>query len=167
MQIYFDLVADAIPNSDGELHLEPVNKEEIWKEYVCDMDNAGEKSLSLNSFRSMWKVCFPYVKVREYKAVTGKCMKFKLPSTADVLTGKCMTCACLSHARREFRDRDSRSTITYMHAQHRTAYMGERREYAVRKLSAITMPMRYLSIISDGMAQSHCQLPWLGNTLFY
>lgn len=24
-------------------------------------------------------------------------------------------------------------------------------------------PQSYLSIITDGMAQSHCQLPWLGN----
>jgi len=132
MQIYFELVGDAIPNSDGELHLEPVQKDEIWKEYICDMKNAGEEFLSLNSFRCIWKACFPYVKVREYKAVTGAYFKIynQFIHMLKRSAGKCMTCACLSHARREFRDRESRSTITYMHAQHRTAYMGERREYA-------------------------------------
>jgi len=81
MQIFFELVGDAIPNSDGELHLEPVQKEEIWKEYICDMENAGEKYLSINSFRSMWKVCFSYVKIREYKAVTGPCTSISIHSS--------------------------------------------------------------------------------------
>lgn len=51
-----------------------------------------------------------------------------------------------------------------MHALHRTAYMGERREYSLRKMNALSMPSDYLSIIGDGMAQNHCELPHLGNT---
>ena len=79
------------------------------------------------------------------------------------VTGKCITCAQLSHARRTFRDSESRTIITLMHALHRTSYMGERREYAFRKDEALRMPGEYCSIISDGMAQSHCELPHFGN----
>ena len=53
--------------------------------------------------------------------------------------------------------------ITMMHAFHRSAYMGERMTYGCRRDQAIAEPSKYLSIISDGMAQNHCQLPYLGN----
>lgn len=68
----------------------------------------------------------------------------------------------LSHARRTFRDRSSREKITLMHALHRTAYMGERRKYAIRKAMSFNLPSEYCSIISDGMAQNHCVLPHQG-----
>lgn len=32
-----------------------------------------------------------------------------------------------------------------------------------RCVQAIEAPISYLSIISDGMAQNHCKLPWHGN----
>lgn len=35
--------------------------------------------------------------------------------------------------------------------------------YANRASLAMNMPKLYLSIVSDGMAQNHCILPWLGN----
>jgi len=72
MAYYFDLVGDCIPNSAGEIHLEPVDIKDVWKEYDDDMKNAGEKSLRVDEFGYIWKHCFPYVKIREYKAVTGK-----------------------------------------------------------------------------------------------
>ena len=47
MNYYFDLVGDKIPNSNGELHLEPQDKHAIYVEYVGDnADNA----LSFSSF---------------------------------------------------------------------------------------------------------------------
>jgi len=52
--------------------------------------------------------------------------------------------------------------ITFLHALHRTSYMGERALYATRRLQALNFPQDCISIISDGMAQNHCQLPWLG-----
>eukprot|EP01034_Spumella_vulgaris_P035770 gene35770-44106_t len=50
-----------------------------------------------------------------------------------------------------------------LHWLHRTAYMGERMAYAQKCSLACQMPGMYLSLISDGMAQNHCILPWMGN----
>ena len=85
--------------------------------------------------------------IREFKAVTGKCN----------------TCATLSNLRREMRDNGSRQYMTLLHLLHRSAYMGERMAYAQRCNLACQQPKFYLSLISDGMAQQHCLLPWLGN----
>lgn len=148
MDHYFELVGDKIPNSDGEIHLEPTDMRSIWKEYLIDMRHAGERFLCYSAFNNMWNHCFPYVKIREFKAVTGKCS----------------TCTLLSHARRTHRDRERRSKITYFHALHRTFYMGEREQYAARIRDAMNNPGLFCSIISDGMAQSHCELPYFGNS---
>ena len=75
---------------------------------------------------------------------------------------KCDTCAVLSHARRSFRDAESRAHITKMHALHRIAYMGERKWYHHRSMDAINDPANKASLISDGMAQHHCSLPHRG-----
>lgn len=56
-----------------------------------------------------------------------------------------------------------REIVTKLHAYHRSAYMGERADYAERQFQALQFPQSYLSCISDGMAQSHCKLPWKGN----
>lgn len=42
---------------------------------------------------------------------------------------------------------------------HRITYMGERQGYWERRLSAVRDPINVLSTISDGMQQSHNQLP--------
>jgi hypothetical protein len=41
--------------------------------------------------------------------------------------------------------------------------MGERQAYYDRRRLGTEEPMRYFSSISDGMAQSHNELPWRGN----
>jgi hypothetical protein len=56
-----------------------------------------------------------------------------------------------------------RAHVTQMHALHRTMYMGERMKYYMKRDLAINEPLSYLSIISDGMAQNHCKLPWHAN----
>ena len=50
-----------------------------------------------------------------------------------------------------------------MHYYHRMTYMGERIKYALRRQQAQEMPSLYCSMISGGMAQNHCELPWYGN----
>ena len=149
MHAHFEMVGDQIPNSDGEIHLEPISIKEVWQEYAEEMTGYSEVPLEVQAFGSMWVNCFPYVKIREYKAVTGKCE----------------TCAALSHCRRTFKDKSSRKTITYMHALHRVTYMGERRTYALRVQEAFDLPDYYMSVISDGMAQNHCLLPWWANNM--
>jgi len=71
MHNHFKLVGDLIPNSDGEVHIESVTKQEIWKEYKDFMITFDEQYVELDAFRSIWKICFEKVKVRKYKAVTG------------------------------------------------------------------------------------------------
>ena len=135
-----------MPNSD-EIHLEPMHVKEIWEEYRETMTYLNSGHISLESFRHLWIHCFPYVKIREFKAVSGKCE----------------TCMKLSKLRRTFHDDKRREYITMMHALHRSAYMSERMTYSFRRDRAIAEPSKYLSLISDGMAQNHCQLPYLGN----
>ena len=40
-------------------------------------------------------------------------------------------------------------------------YMGERIEYYKRRQEAMQYPEKVWSLIGDGMAQHHCQLPYL------
>ena len=146
MARYFSLVGDDMSNCD-EIHLEPTWIKDVWQEYVDDMKMHSNPYLSDTDFGQLWIKCFPHVKIREFKAVSGKCE----------------TCMKLSKLRRTFHDARHREYVTMMHAFHRCAYMNERIEYAKRRTAAETLPSQYLSIISDGMAQNHCHLPHLGN----
>jgi hypothetical protein len=152
MDFYFNLLGDSIPNSDGEIHLEPISILTIYKEYKDDMikENYNHNAKDVyteTEFAKLWKVCFPHVMIREFKAVTGKCN----------------TCAHFSDVRRKCGDKKRKQELTWMRALHRTAYMGERLGYSNRREEVKQFPQKSLSIISDGMAQSHCILPHLGN----
>ena len=67
MDYFFKLVGDFIPNSNDEIHLEPITIQEIYDEYVIDMEHQGDQSLGYEALLRMWSSCFPYVKIREYK----------------------------------------------------------------------------------------------------
>ena len=109
------------------------------------MKLSKEETVGTETFGKLWKSCFSYVKIRAQKAVTGKCEG----------------CAYLSHSRKTYHDAKSREYITMMHALHRTMYMGERMEYYKRRQEALLYPEAVWSVIGDGMAQQHCQLPYL------
>jgi hypothetical protein len=149
MNNFFELTGDVQPNSN-EIHLEPQEVKSIYEEYFGFDEQSDYMYLSYPQFVQLWKHCFPYVKIREFKAVTGKCQP----------------CALLSIARRKNRSNDLRDYVTRLHCLHRTAYMGERMEYAKRIMQASQARKGvsgFLSIHSDGMAQHHTKLPWLGN----
>jgi hypothetical protein len=148
MQYYFSLVGDQVPNSDHEIHLEPIPKKEVYKEYVFDMEFLGDEPVTMETFYKIWKNVYPYVKVRKYK---NSC-------------GHCNLCTTLSDARRKFRDRSGREEVTNLFALHRISTMGERRTYYDRRLKAELSPQLFLSTIADGMQQNHCLLPWYGNS---
>jgi hypothetical protein len=153
MRSFFESVGDKQPTGGkfegGEIHLEPTSILQVHSEYVLNIEDAGEVSLSYAAFLSMWRHCFPHVKIREYKAVSGKCK----------------TCTLLSEARRKHLSRDARRYLTQLHALHRTMYMGERMDYYARRNDAMMMPSEYWSGIGDGMMQSHCSLPYRGNMI--
>ena len=153
MEFYFNLLGDTESNID-EVHLDPVTIESIFAEYCFDMGsdeksmpNCGIKPLSKTVFVELWKKCFPYVKIRQFKNVSGKCK----------------TCARLSYLRRKYRGKKQRELITKLFYLHRTAYMGERCTYAQRIQLAKQSPQEYLSLATDGMQQAHCLLPYHGN----
>jgi len=50
-----------------------------------------------------------------------------------------------------------------LHSMHRSAYMGERLMYSLRRSAALNLSKEYLSVITVGMAQSHCELPHFGH----
>ena len=122
MTRYFSLVGDDMSNRD-EIHLEPTWIKDVWQEYVDDMKMHSNPYLSDTDFGQMWINCFPHVKIREFKAVSGKCE----------------TCMKLSKLRRTFHDARHREYVTMMHAFHRCAYMNERIEYAKRRNAAETL----------------------------
>lgn len=61
MEYYFKCVGDQEPNRDGEIHLDACNKEDIYKEYLEDMEYWSENAvpLDLSSFGVLWLRCFP------------------------------------------------------------------------------------------------------------
>ncbi|NDB83452.1 MAG: hypothetical protein EB127_12100 [Alphaproteobacteria bacterium] len=153
MEFYFSLLGDTESNID-EVHLDPVSIKSIYDEYCFDMGcdvksmpNCGMQPLSKTVFVELWKNCFPYVKIRQFKNVSGKCK----------------TCARLSYLRRKYRGKKQRELITKLFYLHRTAYMGERSTYAQRIQLAKQSPQEYLSLATDGMQQAHCLLPYNGN----
>ncbi len=146
MHDFFNAVGDDLPNS-CEIHLESMSIKDVHKEYSNTITDAGEPIIGYDSFLNLWTTCFPHVKIREYKAVSGKCK----------------TCALLSETRRKHLSLAARRYTTQLHSFHRSMYMGERLEYYKRRNEAMLMPSEYWSAISDGMQQAHCQLPHRGN----
>jgi hypothetical protein len=147
MAAHFDLIGDMAPNRDGEIHLEPCHIVEVYGEYFVDMQNADVGSVHVDTFASIWNNCFDHVKIREFKAVSGKCA----------------CCANLSTLRKTFKSQRDREYVKMMHALHRSTYMGERIAYATRRNRAIMEKSRYLSTIADGMQQGHNMLPHMAN----
>ncbi|MFN9910556.1 MAG: hypothetical protein ACK56F_31340, partial [bacterium] len=70
-----EMVGDVMPNLN-EIHLEPIFVKVVWEDHVDDLKG------SLIQFGQMWLDLFPHVKVRQFKAVTGKCYTCAMPSDA-------------------------------------------------------------------------------------
>jgi hypothetical protein len=100
--------------------------------------------VSLADFYKMWREAFEYCRIRKTKNVAGKCN----------------TCATLGGLRATMKSVGQREEIRALCFAHRTMYMGERDAYYKRRSEAIRNPDKYISLITDGMAQCHCQLPW-------
>ena len=146
MDFFFGLMGDQMPSSQ-EVHLEPIYVHEVWEEYKQDQVLVFNEYVSVTVFGKLWEACFPHVKIREHKAVGMKCN----------------VCAVLSDLRATFKDIKNREYVRHLHMLHRSTYMGERLAYYNRRNLGEQMQEEYLSLISDGMAQHHCQLPWSAN----
>jgi hypothetical protein len=154
MKHFFDLVGDKMPNTKTkEIHLDCMQRCDVHDEYICNMKNwFGDKPgeyLSSASFNKMWQFCFPHVKIREYKAVCGKCL----------------TCEKLSTLRRNSKDLNARSKLTQLHAFHREMYMNERETYYDRAFLAAFNPGRFMSLMLDGMDKNKTKIPRLSQNV--
>lgn len=67
MESHFDMMGDDMGNTEGQIHLDPVTKKTIYKEYCEDMEDSGDVVLAFSTFKNLWYTCFPHVKIREYK----------------------------------------------------------------------------------------------------
>ncbi len=131
------------------LTLERQTKKEIYNTYQNSIEfceESNENILGRSQFMKLFKL-FPQVSIRKYKTVSGKCSN----------------CVTLTQLRGEFTSPQGRKAIAKLHAYHRVTYMAERKEYYRRCALAETDPDKYMSIIIDGMAQNHTQLPYLAN----
>jgi hypothetical protein len=78
LEEYFYLHADSAPNR-LEAHLDLCDRKDIWEMYRNEMKvfysfSDGEKVYyDCDTFNKVWNNVFPWVKIRAYKAVSGKC----------------------------------------------------------------------------------------------
>ena len=145
---YSESFGDKAPNKqDGQIEFSPCEKREIYDEYKDDMLSKKSSAVKLATFCQFWIKFFPYVKIREYKAVTGKCE----------------TCTVFTDLRRKYKDAERREEIVRLFAFHRASQMGERLHYRDRIRDATGQPTSKMSVISDGMQQAHSQLPYVKN----
>ena len=144
MDYFFTAYGCKVSNCE-QIHIDHMEQKELWKEYE---DDVGEvRALGYHAFLELWYTCFPHVRVREYKQCCGKCI----------------TCLKLTEARRGTKSKIKKDYISRLFYFHRITFMGERKTYAERRYLAREFPEKYLSTISDGMAQLHCLLPYFAN----
>jgi hypothetical protein len=74
---YFFEHADSEPNR-WEMRLDLCEKKDVWNYYMHEMQNSfaflgSPTHLDYTTFVSIWNNVFPWVKIRVYKQVSGKC----------------------------------------------------------------------------------------------
>jgi len=103
MKDYFRQCGDCCPNRDGEIHIEPMCKTQIYKEYQLDSSDNWSGLVSEEVFNALWIRVYYHVKIRANKDVAMTCMD----------------CSVLSYARRKSKVPKVREEITALHALHR------------------------------------------------
>jgi hypothetical protein len=124
MKRYFDVIGDKVPNHADEVHIEACKIKEIYQEYTDNMaevtscDYGVSNTLGYSAFLKLWGKCFQHVKIREHKAVAGKCR----------------TCALLTATRRQRKDEYGKCLCTELHALHRSMYSGKHDVYMCTRM---------------------------------
>lgn len=143
---YFDACGDHAPNGRGT-HLEITDKIDIYRTYEADMQQAGDEILDYTRWIRLWETVFPYVTMRTYKQVTGKCW----------------TCYYINEGRRKHNTHACQVAYKQAHMLHRCGlYMRERLEYKARVNHARERKSTHASWIIDGMDQNHTRIPRAG-----
>ena len=102
-------------------------------------------------FNHVWEICFPNVRIAKYLAVNGKCE----------------ICAQILHREQTCRTKKDLHDINDLKFLHRTTIQATRAHYYRNRVLACIRPDIYVSWILDGMQQSHCSVPYRGNSKVY
>ena len=152
LERYFETYGDVAPNGD-EVRLLIMQKLDAYKKYCHEFTSLTLKRpiVDYSTFNSLWKTLFP------------KCVRRPWCS----VPGKCNTCYEIDRLRRIEEDVNIQDKLREAHAMHRGGlFMLERNEYMRRIDNAIrvnsTGRPSIMSIVIDGMDQSHCRVPYLG-----
>ena len=148
LQNYFGNCGDFEPNKK-EIHLDAISKEAVYQDYRSDLILSRDEDpiLEYETFVTVWNEDFPHVKIRKYKACSGKCE----------------TCALLTELSKKFNSTLPLRHVKDFKALHRSDFMMDRIRYKQRMNRALKAPENFLSIITDGMQQYHTELPYFGN----
>lgn len=154
LKTFFDNNGDAQPNAE-EIHMDPIPKLVVFEEFKNDISVLNNESrdgvlLPVHGYRNfcdLWNRCFDYVKIREYKNVSGKCN----------------VCAAFSVYKQKVKNKDERDILLLWSSFHRATLMQERNLYLCRSMQARNYPTQYLSMITDGMAMARTKVPVLSN----
>ena len=148
LDTYFKTFADSSPNSlFSKVSL--TFKKDLYELYVAQVKSVSP-IVTYARFLQLWTVLFPYCLNRPWCNVPGKCP----------------TCFIIQEARTNLRqDHLTAKMLQQCHAIHRGGlFMLERAKYKERVLLATSNKQTKMSIIIDGMDQSHCQVPYFGQT---
>jgi hypothetical protein len=140
---HFDLIGDPMPNTDGQIHIDKIEKQEI---YILYVNEVARDCLTFSSWLKFWNKVFPNVSIRQWKNVTGKCEH----------------CGLINNGRLLAQSQEEVKAFRKLHLLHKAGnFMLERLAYHERRREAKTDDT-ILSIIIDTMDNNHCAVPYLG-----
>jgi hypothetical protein len=142
----FFSLASCVNPVNGNIEIEICSKMEVYEMYKAEiLLYKTDSILSQTRFNALLRAVFPFIHIRKKKSVTGKCQ----------------VCAHLSYLRQQAKSSGEIDIVAQFHAIHKVGFMGERGTYYSTRFLGLTDPKNHASLITDGMTQSHCILPWL------
>ena len=157
IKAFFALECESPPNNGNisELPAALYSKQSVFDLYHTEMrfDHPSDEHepLNYNEFVVLWLKIFPNVKCKKYQEVTGKC-------------DTCCTLYELMKVSNSYADFQKLEQFKVLHRMEVTTQKAA--YYANRRLAEV-QPETYMSIIIDGMQQSHSELPYFGNQKEY
>ena len=103
MSEYFKNFGDSAPNSNL-VHISVGTKEDLYRDYVYDNENIS--IVTRQRFLELWRTLFPYVLLRSFV----------------VIMGKCETCQLIDQKRRGTSNPDILDALKKLHLMHRSGY---------------------------------------------
>jgi hypothetical protein len=141
---HFDLVGDPMPNTEDKVHIDKIEKQEIYVMYVNEVKR---NCLTFSSWNKFWKKVFPNVTIKQWKNVSGKCED----------------CALINNGRLTAHSQAEAKAFRNLRLLPKAGnFMLERLAYQHRRREAKLDPT-ILSIIIDTTDNNHCAVPYLGS----